>query len=114
MTRQARLSRPSSAMKARRSVCMAGTVASGAVPVMGPEEYLRLFADQIPLPGQHRGLGPVRHVQLAKDVADMLLDRLLADVQARRDGGVGVGARQQAQNLELASRQDRERGQARQ
>src|SRR5262252_3487999 len=112
MTRQARLSRPSSAMKARRSVCMAGTVASGGAPVMGPEEYLCLFADQIPLPGQHRGLGPVRHVQLAKDVADVLLDRLLADVQARRDARVGVGVRQQTQYLELASRQGGERAQA--
>src|SRR5215472_9110567 len=112
MTRQARLSRPSSAMKARRSVCMAGTVASGAVPVMGPEEYLWLFADQVPLPGQHRGLGPVRHVQLAKDVADVLLDRLLADVQARRNGGVGVSVCQQTQYLELASRQGGESAQA--
>src|SRR5215471_8730409 len=35
MTRQARLSRPSSAMKARRSVCMAGTVASTAASCHG-------------------------------------------------------------------------------
>src|SRR3712207_4783207 len=61
----------------------------------------RLAADEALPPGVDRGLGAVLQVELAQHVADVPLDRLLADRQFRGDLPVGAPLRDQAQHLLL-------------
>src|SRR5690349_23094153 len=57
---------------------------------------------QSPLPGIDRYLSAVRQVQLAQDVTDVSLDRVLADDQLLGDLAVGHAVGNQPQHVQLA------------
>ena len=54
------------------------------------------------LPGIDSRLRAIHHMQFAQDIADMPLDRLLADDQLIGDLGIGETIRDQAQDLQFA------------
>jgi len=55
--------------------------------------------DEPALQGHHRGLGPVRDIQLLQDGADIVAHRARRKVQTARNLGIGVSPRQQSQDV---------------
>lgn len=53
-----------------------------------PQHSRRRFPHQTFAPGIHSGLGVIGQMQFAKDVADMALDRILADHELGHDVGI--------------------------
>src|SRR5258708_7231660 len=97
-----------------RSNRMCGIASSSAV--LSPMTYQRPFRNRLArflralasrlhqprAPGVDGGLGAVRQVQLAQDVADVVLDCVLADDQLLGDGGVAAAIRDEPQHPLLA------------
>ena len=62
----------------------------------------RPLLDEAAVTGEHDGLGPGIHVELAEDAGQVVPDGLFADEDALCDFGIAEAARQMAENVELA------------
>ncbi len=89
------------------------TVAPAAAAVIGPRSELVRYPPGCTRPwskGEHDGGGPVPHAELGEDVADVGLDRALADVELVADLGVGRPRADQLEDAPLPFGELGERG----